>query len=161
MDDNCDGDVDEDFTTAGVYDQIDNCGSCGVDCQAQGYLNASAVCDASGSLPVCDFVCDSGFFDANQNSNDGCECIFVSSDDVPFDGLDADCDGEDGDHSDAIHVSLSNGDNAQDGSQFLPVQTIAKGLDMVVLKGELFGCRRNLYRKCNTSRWCLCIWFDE
>lgn len=138
VDDNCDGSVDEDFTTAGVYDQIDNCGACGVDCQAQGYLNASAMCDASGSAPVCDFMCDSGFFDANQDASDGCECVFVSSDDVPFDGLDADCDGGDGDHNDAIHVSVTNGDNAQDGSQFLPVASITQGLALAAAEGKSY-----------------------
>ena len=134
-----------------------------MDCQAQGYLNASAVCDASGSAPVCDFVCDSGFFDANQDASDGCECAFVSSDDIPFDGLDADCDGGDGDHNDAIHVSVTNGDNAQDGSQFPPVASITQGLGArCCRREELCSCRRgNIYGKCNAARWYFCIWFNE
>ncbi|MEC7988283.1 MAG: MopE-related protein, partial [Myxococcota bacterium] len=136
LDDNCDLDVDEDFQTAGVYDLLDNCGSCGNDCSQQGFENAQPFCDASLTMPVCDFVCDSGFADANLDASDGCECTFISSVDDPFDVIDANCDGADGDHNDAIHVSITNGDPANDGSLGSPLSTIHDGLDLAVSEGK-------------------------
>jgi len=137
-DDNCDGTIDEDFTTAGIYDQLENCGSCGTNCNDFGYSNAQPMCDASGTVPVCDFTCDSGFFDANQDSTDGCECTFISSNDEPFDGVDADCDGSDGDHNQAIHVSATLGNDANDGSLLSPVQTIGTALSLAVTDGKQY-----------------------
>ena len=51
-----------------------------------------------------DYSCDTGFVDLNSDITDGCECVFLSNVDTPFDGIDANCDGTDGDHSLAVHV---------------------------------------------------------
>ena len=41
----------------------------------------------------------------NLLATDGCECEFISDIDEPFDGIDADCDGQDGDPVDGVYVS--------------------------------------------------------
>ena len=58
--------------------------------------------------------------DANASLSD--------ADDPDFDGIDQDCDGADGDHALAIHVSASQGTPTGDGSWGDPVDTINAGL---------------------------------
>ena len=128
LDNNCDGTVDEGFTTNGQYLDIDNCGSCGNDCSSLTVNNAEPICDATLSTPDCGFTCEAGFFDANADANDGCECEFISTDDPDFDGIDQNCDGTDGDHALAIHVSNTQGTAGGDGSWGDPVDTISAGL---------------------------------
>ncbi len=130
LDNNCDGTADEGFTTNGRYIDIDNCGNCGNDCSGLTFNNAEPICNDSLSTPDCGFECDAGFFDANADSNDGCECEFVSATDPDFDGIDQNCDGTDGDHTLAIHVSSSQGTAGGDGSWGDPVNTIALGLTL-------------------------------
>ncbi len=130
LDNNCDGTVDEGFVTNGQYVDIDNCGSCGNDCSGLTFNNAEPMCDASLSTPDCGFECDAGFFDANADINDGCECEFFSATDPDFDGIDQNCDGTDGDHALAIHVSSSQGAAGGDGSWGAPVDTITAGLTL-------------------------------
>ena len=137
-DDNCDSTIDEGFLNAGIYDQIDNCGSCGTDCTQNSYDNATPICDVDTGTGVCDFICDSSFFDVNGDASDGCECSYISAVDTPFDGIDADCDGNDGDHLDAVHVSSANGSDTNDGSLGLPVQTIAQGLFLAQAEGKSY-----------------------
>ena len=65
-----------------------------------------------------------------------------------FDGLDADCDGGDGDHNDAIHVSVTNGDNAQEGSQFFPLLPSPKDWRSLLQKARaMFLSQREHIRK--------------
>ena len=135
LDNNCDGTVDEGFTTNGLYADIDNCGTCGNDCSGLEYLNAEPVCDTTLGTPDCGFVCDTGFFDANADGTDGCECEFISADDPDFDGIDQNCDGSDGDHALAIHVSSSQGSTNGDGSWGDPVDTINAGLALAQSAG--------------------------
>lgn len=130
LDNNCDGDVDEQFLTNGVYADIDNCGSCGNDCTVLSYDNGSPFCDVTLSTPECGILCDSGFFDVNQDDTDGCECEFISLDDPDFDGIDQDCDGTDGDHNQAIHVSETQGSATGTGSWTDPVDTISAGISL-------------------------------
>ena len=104
LDDDCDGSIDDAFMTGSVYTDLYNCGSCGNDCTNQGYLNATPSIAMLLFPAAVWFTCDSGYFDANSDSSDGCECLFLSSVDAPFDGIDANCDGGDGDHNDAVHV---------------------------------------------------------
>ena len=128
LDNNCDGSVDETFMTNGLYIDIDNCGTCGNDCSGLTFDNATPVCDSDLTTPDCGFVCDTGFFDANADGSDGCECEFISADDPDFDGIDQDCDGADGDHAFAVHVSASQGTPTGDGSWGNPINTINAGL---------------------------------
>jgi len=134
VDEDCDGSTDEDFRTGTKYTDLENCGYCGNDCDSYGYDNAAAFCDTAPSTPSCDYTCDSGYFDANGDDADGCECYFISSDDEPFDGIDADCDGSDGDHSDAVHVTVT-GDPTGDGSISDPLDSIQDAIDLAAADG--------------------------
>ncbi|MEC8380518.1 MAG: putative metal-binding motif-containing protein, partial [Myxococcota bacterium] len=131
LDDDCDGAADAEFMTGSVYTDLHNCGFCGNDCTNQGYLNATSNCDTTLPTPACNFACDAGYFDANSDSSDGCECLFLSSDDAPFDGLDANCDGGDGDHNDAIHVSVGGSLNGS-GTVNDPITGIQAAIQLAV-----------------------------
>ena len=135
IDNNCDGGVDELFQTNGVYANIDNCGSCGNDCTALSYDNGSPFCDVALGTPDCGVLCDAGFFDVNQDDTDGCECEFLSADDPDFDGIDQNCDGSDGDHTQAIHVSETQGSASATGSWTDPVDTISAGISLAQSQG--------------------------
>jgi hypothetical protein len=67
VDNDCDGQVDEDFLNAqGKYNQFEHCGSCSVTC-AVGFPNATAMCDATKAVPKCIVdSCDPGYFKLND-----------------------------------------------------------------------------------------------
>ena len=68
--------------------------------------------------------------------------------DTPFDGIDANCDGEDGDHSLAVHVSASVGDDSFDGSLNFPVATIEQAISLAQVQQVLCShCRWHICRK--------------
>ena len=84
-DNNCNGQVDEDFNT-----QTDpqNCGTCGNSCSVTGALT---TCE----LGRCKFVgCAPGFVDLNADQADGCEHACTSSGAEVCDGADNDCNGQ-------------------------------------------------------------------
>ncbi|HOU54778.1 MAG TPA: MopE-related protein [Myxococcota bacterium] len=76
IDDNCNGQIDEDFLVNGAYRSDRACGSCFVDCTSlftpQGH-NARGRCDATGAQPRCTYECLDGHADANGFRDDGCE----------------------------------------------------------------------------------------
>ena len=134
-DNDCDGDVDEDYRSGGAYVLEAHCGYCDNDCSLYSFDNASPFCETSASAPFCDFTCDSGYYDADGEVYNGCECSYVSADDTPFDGIDADCDGSDGDHAEAIHVSSDTGSASGDGSLTYPLDNIQAGIDLALTEG--------------------------
>ncbi len=87
LDDDCDGQVDEDFKDMGVYDKDTACGSCAIDCtQIYNLQNAYGTC-ATVPMPACKLNCDPSAFDLNGAIADGCEflldpqAIYVSTSD--------------------------------------------------------------------------------
>lgn len=64
-DDDCDGEVDEDFA---FESDVANCGACGNAC-ASSPDNAASACEEG----ACVLRCDSGFLDCNGLASDGCE----------------------------------------------------------------------------------------
>jgi len=52
QDDDCDGEVDEDFMVDGAYAALEHCGVCGRSC-VDSIDHATARCDASGDPPAC------------------------------------------------------------------------------------------------------------
>ncbi len=86
VDNNCNGQVDEGFSTSA---DINNCGQCGRKCQ---FNNAGAMC-SSGQCQM--GGCMAGFTDANNNAADGCEyqCATSNGGVEICDGKDNDCDG--------------------------------------------------------------------
>ncbi|MBM74143.1 MAG: hypothetical protein CMK59_01975, partial [Proteobacteria bacterium] len=133
-DNNCDGDIDETFKTNDRYESNEHCGSCNNSCSTD-LDNASAYCNLTTAIPICDTICKPGYFDADGVVSNGCECEFSSSDDIPFDGIDANCDGGDGDHNDAIHVSTS-GSDLGDGSLNNPLKNISDGINLAKSQGK-------------------------
>lgn len=121
----CDGDAD--------LDQFNRCLDCD-DQDGSSYPGAAEVCDdadnncdgsvdedsdvpvSNGTL-VCqggllNLFCDSGWFDANDDVGDGCECQPIDTTDTPDAAfVDANCDGIDGDIARAIFVSVAFGGN--------------------------------------------------
>lgn len=80
IDDDCDGDVDEDFVDGGgLYADVENCGGCGVTClarwepQGPAAFGVAALCTTGGPQPTCDFECLPGRIDLNNTAEDGCE----------------------------------------------------------------------------------------
>ena len=130
QDNNCDGTIDEGYRdeTSGKYLSLENCGQCGNSCAFDSYENAEPFCDDTPAVPTCGMACDDGYFDVNKNPNDGCECPFLSNQDIPdADGLDANCDGIDGEVEKGIFVS-KDGDDSNPGTLEQPVRTIQKAL---------------------------------
>jgi len=78
-DDDCDGATDEPFTDGnGVYNQVANCGGCGIDCNGQWVGGPAAnhvtpACTVAGNAAVCSFTCINGYFDADGVRDNGCE----------------------------------------------------------------------------------------
>jgi hypothetical protein len=123
--DDCDGDL-ANGCEIDTQSSLTHCGGCGQVCT---YPNADAECNAGG----CGFVgCLAGWVDLNQDGSDGCEyqCTFQSADDAPdAAGVDANCDGIDGDASRGIFVSTS-GSNSASGTRDAPLASIGAALTM-------------------------------
>ncbi|MCA9566307.1 MAG: putative metal-binding motif-containing protein, partial [Myxococcales bacterium] len=88
VDQDCDGNADDPFKVQGRYTLEEHCGACDNDCGTYVFDNAAAYCNGVPVVPRCDYTCDAGFFDVNGLRADGCECEYLSSYDIPFDGID-------------------------------------------------------------------------
>ncbi len=136
LDDDCDGLVDEGFTdVAGRYTADRHCGQCGNDCTLLLYEGRVGVCNALVDPPVCSVACGPNCFDVNANPTDGCECCNPAAFDFPDEGgLDADCDGIDGERSNAIFVA-KDGSDENDGFYGRPKLTIEAGIQAALDEG--------------------------
>ena len=138
VDNDCDSTTDEGYLSGGQYVLDSDCGSCGNDCSTYSYDHASASCDSSASVPWCNYSCDTGYYDADGAAYNGCECSFLSSTDDPFDGVDSDCDGSDGDPGDAVYVSVDTGSSSGAGTLADPLDSVQDGIDLAVVEGKLY-----------------------
>jgi hypothetical protein len=136
QDNDCDGELDEGFRdpVSGLYLTDSACGTCEQDCGAQQSPQASWRCRILGVVPDCGMVCDEGWFDVNQDTADGCECRFEAATDHP-DGVDANCDGVDGELHGAIFAA-SHGHDADPGTRAAPVRTIQTAVQKAVEQGK-------------------------
>ena len=123
LDNDCNGVMDDPFIDdAGKYVTDSNCGKCGNNCSALELANADGICNTDKAIPDCKVECKDGFFDVNENPADGCECAYSGQDDPP-DGIDQNCDGVDGEISNAIFVA-KNGNDAHSGTIEKPMLSI-------------------------------------
>ena len=126
-DNDCDGVIDED---APVDADPNHCGACDRRCE---YDNAAPVCQGG----ACSMgACEEGFQDLDGRDDNGCEyaCEFIQEvDDPDGDGIDADCDGVDGDIEDSVFVAVNGDDDGNDGlTPESPVATPRRGLEIAV-----------------------------
>jgi len=103
---------------------LSHCGGCGQVCAL---TNAQTQCSAG----ACELAaCLNGWVDLNGNPADGCEyqCTFTSASDAPDSaGIDANCDGIDGEVARGIFVATTGSDSAA-GTMNAPFATIARAL---------------------------------
>lgn len=123
---NCDNDLELNGCEINTDNDPTNCGDCGINCSKP---NAEYLC-VSGS---CSFdKCAQDHYDLDGDANNGCEynCTFISADDVPdINGVDANCDGLDGDASRALFVDGATGNNNGPGSRNMPMKTIMAAIN--------------------------------
>lgn len=120
-----------------VINNIDSCcGDNGVDgaCVNCAFMTNPMPSNTTGTCIGlidfnCEMICQDGWFSTSGGINDGCECHFVSNFDQPGNGIDEDCDGNDGEPDLAFYVSTTGSDVA-DGSRAAPFRTIQKGINM-------------------------------
>ena len=142
IDNDCDGIIDNDYRSAdGRYNLNPNhCGRCNFDCADLAYPNAAGVCQLDAAMPVCEMQCLDGFVDLDNGTDDGCECQIVPGDDVP-NGADQNCDGIDGDASQALFVSKV-GDDTAAGTLQAPLLTIGAAIERALMAP---GVVRDIY----------------
>lgn len=116
-DNNCDGQIDEDFTDeSGKYSLVAYCGGCNTNCTnfwqpSPAALHVTPTCSPAGATYLCGYSCEAGWFDADGDDANGCE-------------LKPD--------AQAIYVSTpqkGGADTNTCGAWNFPCATIAKGLD--------------------------------
>ncbi len=65
-DNDCDGQVDEDFLVGGKFATLHHCGACNKDCDGA-FPHATAFCDGSPAVPECKVqTCEQGYFKLND-----------------------------------------------------------------------------------------------
>ena len=111
-----------------------NCGTCGNDCTTK-WANAYGTCGAG----TCEFAgCKPGYWNLDGDLSNGCEyqCTKISDTDEPDDGfVDANCDGIDGDVSNAIFVAKT-GSDSNPGTMAAPMATINGALAKAYVQGK-------------------------
>ncbi len=146
-DDDCDGEVDEDFRDdAGRYVARLHCGGCAQPCVEPG-PNMIASCLPAGAGVTCEVECEEGFVDVDGIQANGCECErFDGEGPPPAAGGDADCDGVPDSTDDFIYVTTT-GSNTNPGTLERPMRSIqpalvradAQGKDVLVARGVYDG----------------------
>jgi hypothetical protein len=100
IDDDCDGVIDNGFDL--LTDPL-NCGVCGIVCSAP---TATAECRGGQCVLA---ACTPGYFDADGNPANGCECMLTNGGVESCDGADNDCDGVIDDGFDLLSDPLNCG----------------------------------------------------
>lgn len=130
-DDDCDGEVDEDFRdVSGLYVARLHCGRCAQPCVEPG-PNMLAEClpePAAVDGVRCSIDCLEGFVDVDGIAANGCECErFDGEGPPPAIGGDADCDGAPDDTDDFIYVT-GVGSDTNPGTLARPMRSLPAAL---------------------------------
>ncbi|MFH1435252.1 MAG: hypothetical protein ABIJ56_06015 [Pseudomonadota bacterium] len=134
MDNDCDGDVDEDFIVDGRFVHPEHCGACNNPCVPPG-PNMIATCTPADP-PECILECEENFVDIDGILANGCECEYSVGSWPPSRlGVDADCDGVIDDSSLFIFVTGSGNDDGP-GTLIFPMRTIPAALQRAVETGK-------------------------
>ncbi|MCB9656281.1 MAG: hypothetical protein R3B40_08870 [Polyangiales bacterium] len=149
-DDDCDGEVDEDFRNAvGGYSDLHHCGQCGVDCALSPVPEGDLVCGGDPFAPACVLSCPDTLdgvqpgdrVDGDRDIATGCECTVTSLDDAPGpvgavgQDLDVNCDGADGEVTLSVYVA-PDGDDAGPGSPTRPMATVTAAIERAMEAGR-------------------------
>ncbi|MEC7523931.1 MAG: hypothetical protein VYE22_28880, partial [Myxococcota bacterium] len=145
QDDDCDGEVDEDFRDAeGRYVDRLHCGACAVPCVEPG-PNMQADCLPDGPGVRCEIGCLEGFVDVDGIAANGCECErFDGTGPPPVIGGDADCDGLADDDEQFVYVTTS-GSDTNPGTLARPMRTLNGGLARGRTEGKSVLVARGIY----------------
>jgi len=113
----------------------ENCGECGNACV---YPNGVSACVQGSCLLA---GCDPGYVNLDGDPSTGCEylCTYIQESDPPDpEGIDADCDGVDGDLERAIFVAATGYDLGNSiGNRTNPFKTIGRALTFADENGDL------------------------
>ena len=134
LDDDCNGVTDDGWMNPVtlLYDKMNACGACDVICPPAP-PSAEVACLGT-PFPSCQTMCTAGWVDMDSNLENGCECYFQSTTDLP-DGVDQNCDGVDGDALDGVFVAKI-GSDANAGTRNFPVATISHALAIAEAQGK-------------------------
>lgn len=127
IDHDCDGNP---FNGFDLESDPNHCGVCETSCHR---AQMTGVCENYGCSAG---PCDDGYYDLDGNYENGCEYHCIDRDlgvpDIPDDGAyDTNCDGIDGDASQAIFVS-SKGNDANPGTKVAPVRSLQQAQTLAV-----------------------------
>jgi hypothetical protein len=130
---NCNG-FTADGCEAPLLTDKDHCGTCATDCDTV-YPNSSVGCSNGGCVWN---SCNTNYWNNDGSLANGCEyfCVQQGGADNPDDAFaDSNCDGVDGDASNAIFVATS-GSDLNPGTRAQPMQTIAGGIGAAQVQGK-------------------------
>jgi hypothetical protein len=124
QDDDCDGQIDEDFVDArGRYVGPLHCGGCGRPCTSPG-PHYDATCSVVGTLVSCDIACEPTFVDVDGIRANGCECQRFDGSSAPVVvGGDLNCDGTVDDSNVFVHVTAGGVDDGP-GTLVQPLRSL-------------------------------------
>jgi len=127
IDNDCNGVIDDPFREGDRYVSLEHCGSCAISCLALDPDNAQPICRDDTAVPTCGYACTGDAVDVDGLGDNGCECVPLGDEDLAGDGVDANCDGIDGDVDLGVFVA-KDGDDGWPGTRDQPVLTISRGI---------------------------------
>ncbi len=144
QDDDCDGEIDEDFRVGGHYVSEEHCGACFHPCRP--YADSMvASCVLANGAPTCELECRDGYVDIDGVVLNGCECQRHGAVwPPPAHGVDGDCDGAIDPTTDNVYVAKS-GDDANPGTLAQPVASVTRAIALAAADGRTVFVAQGIY----------------